>query len=172
MPTTVNARRYGRQSTAERRGLILLGAVVGDLRLAQIELALDPAPCLVREIAGTKKVVDPRALGLDQLELDLVMKLGELSVAFVSVAVVIRVPQPVTQVRTQRSHRVIRELALCRQTFERVERSRDPLPPGGAVFHSLAMALAPSGIGKAEGTDDARQQQALAHQRDHDHREG
>jgi hypothetical protein len=46
----------------------LLAALVGDIRLAQVELALDPAPHLVGELAAAIELIDPLPLGIDQRE--------------------------------------------------------------------------------------------------------
>ena len=44
------------------------------MRLAEIELALDPASRLVLELAATEQPVDVVALGRDQHELDVVLQ--------------------------------------------------------------------------------------------------
>ena len=56
------------------------------MRLAQIELSLDPAPRLVFQLAAAKELVDLVSLGGDQQTFDLVVKLTEPSVAVVTVA--------------------------------------------------------------------------------------
>jgi hypothetical protein len=52
-----------------------LGLLVDEMRLAQIELPLDPAPRLVLQLAAPKEIVDLLPLGGDQLKFDLIVKL-------------------------------------------------------------------------------------------------
>ncbi len=63
-----------------------LRAPVVDLGLAQIELALDPPPRLVLELAVAEEIVDVLPLGLDQQQLDIAVQIGELLVRGVAVA--------------------------------------------------------------------------------------
>ena len=63
--------------------------VAGEMRLAQVEFALDPASRFVFQLAVAEKVVGLLPLGGDQTEFDLVVKLGELFVPVIAVAVML-----------------------------------------------------------------------------------
>ena len=63
--------------------------MVGEMRLTQIEFALDPASRFVFQLAAAEKVVCLLPLGGDQKEFDLVVKLGELFVPIIAVAAVL-----------------------------------------------------------------------------------
>src|SRR5882672_6560325 len=56
------------------------------MRLAQVELAFDPAPRLVLELSGAKKLVDVLALRRDQQQLDLVVQLAVFPVGLIRAA--------------------------------------------------------------------------------------
>jgi hypothetical protein len=68
------------------------------MRLAQIELPLDPAPRLVLQLPAPKEIVDLLPLGGDQLKFDLIVKLRELPVVLVTVVSVLDVFEPVALV--------------------------------------------------------------------------
>ncbi len=76
--------------------------------LAQIELPLDPASRLVLQPAAAKELVDPLSLGGDQRKFDLIVNLGKLSVAMVTIASVLDVPEPVAVTGAERVHDVLR----------------------------------------------------------------
>ncbi len=63
--------------------------LVGEMRLAQIELTLDLATRLVLQLAAAEKVVGLLPLGGDQEEFDLGVKLCELFVSIIAVAAVL-----------------------------------------------------------------------------------
>src|SRR2546423_420291 len=92
----------------------LLRLLRGDMRLAQVELAFDPAPRLVLELAGSEKLVDVLAFGVDQEPLNVIVQLAVLSVAGAVVAFisVVDVPQPVPVLGAQRLNDIVREIAL------------------------------------------------------------
>jgi hypothetical protein len=68
------------------------------MRLAQIELPLDPAPRLVLQLTAPEEIVDLLPFGGDQLKFDLIVKLGELPVVVVTVVSVLDVFEPVALV--------------------------------------------------------------------------
>jgi hypothetical protein len=55
-----------------------LGSLVEEMRLAEIEFPLDPAPRLVLQFSALIEIVDLLPLGGNQLKFDLIVKLGEL----------------------------------------------------------------------------------------------
>src|SRR5260370_12395887 len=99
-----------------------LGAPAGEMRLAQIELPLDPAPRLVFELAAAKQLVDVVSLGRDQLDLDFVVNLGEPSVALVTIAAVLDVLEPLAVTGTKRAHEPLRQAAFRPELFEPLHR--------------------------------------------------
>src|ERR1700685_4442402 len=68
----------------QRHARSLLGSLIGEMRLVQIELSFNAAPHLVVQLAVAEKLVYPLALGDDQQQLDLVVQLRNLPVASAS----------------------------------------------------------------------------------------
>src|SRR5438132_1281788 len=95
-----------------------LGAPAGEMRLAQIELPLDPAPRLVFELAAAKQLVDVRSFGGDQLELDFLVNLGEPSMALVTIAAVLDVLEPLAVTGTERANEPLRQAAFRPELVE------------------------------------------------------
>ena len=139
------------------------------MRLAQIELALDPAPRLVLELAAAKQLVDVLPLGHDQLELDLVVELRELPVAVVAIAPMLDILEPLAVTRAQRVHELLRQVALDPERLEALDRRLDRPPPSLMLLGPFVVALAAAGMGETEHADHRRQRQALSHQRHQDH---
>src|SRR6266576_3971531 len=142
-----------------------LGSPAGEMRLAQIELPLDPAPRLVFELAAAKQLVDVVSLRGDQLELDFLVNLGEPSVALVTIAAVLDVLEPLAVTGTERANEPLRQAAFRPELFEPFDRCFDRLAPGVVLLDPVGAALAAAGVGKAERADHGRQHQALTHQR-------
>jgi hypothetical protein len=53
--------------------------------LAQVKLALDPAPRLIFQLAAAPQFVYPPPLGSDQMKLDFIALLGAFSVAIIAI---------------------------------------------------------------------------------------
>jgi hypothetical protein len=84
------------------------------MRVAQIKLPLDPAPRLVFQLAATIAIVDRLSLRLNQLKLNLVVKVCELPATAVAVASVLDMFQAVAVMRAERPNDFIRKLAITR----------------------------------------------------------
>ena len=85
-----------------RRRALFLRAPVGDLGLPQVEFALDPPPRLVLELGVAKEIVHVLPFGLDQLQLDIAVQIGELLVPGVAVAALLDMLEPIPLMRAQR----------------------------------------------------------------------
>ena len=84
------------------------------MRVAQIKLPLDPAPRLVFQLAATIAIVDRLSLRLNQLKLNLVVKVCELPATAAAVASVLDMFQAVAVMRAERPNDFIRKLAITR----------------------------------------------------------
>src|SRR5260370_7531302 len=133
------------------------------MRLAQIELSLDPAPRLVLELAVAKQLVDLVSLGGDQLTFDLVVKLRELSVAVVAIASALDVLEPVAVAGAQRVHDVLGQIAFRPELVEPLHRGFDRQPPRLELLPPVGVALSATRMSKAERMDTPRHGQPLPH---------
>src|SRR5262244_2102405 len=68
-------------------------AAVEEVGLAQVELALDAAAALVRELAGAEQLVELVAFRRDELELDVRAQVGQLAMRGVAIAAVVDIAQ-------------------------------------------------------------------------------
>src|SRR5712671_2786367 len=124
------------------RRALFLGAPVGDLGLAQVELALDPPPRLVLELGVTEEIVHVLPLGLDQLQLDIAVQIGELLVRGVAVAALLDMLEPIPLMRAQRSNDLVGEIALRREPVEPRDPGLDRLSPRLLLLDPAGVALA------------------------------
>jgi hypothetical protein len=85
--------------------------------LAQVELALDPAPCPVLELTTDKEFVDVLAFGIDQQQFDFIVKSAVFSIGIVATALTVEMPEPVLVMVAQRSNHVFRNTAQAHTTF-------------------------------------------------------
>ena len=78
----MSATRYRKRfdSISYGSGIIPL---IGEMRFAQIEVALDSASCFVRELALTEKVIRPLPLGGDHQKFDFIVKLSKFLVPII-----------------------------------------------------------------------------------------
>src|SRR5205085_1854338 len=138
---------------------------IGDVRLAQIELALDPAPRLVFDLAVAEQIVDVLALGCDQLELDLIVQVGELAVLSPLGASMLDMLEPVMMPESNRPHELLGPVALGLELVEALQDCLDRFSARVMLLRSVRVAFSPAGMCKPQRTDDPRQGQALADQR-------
>ncbi len=134
------------------------------MRMAQIELALDPAPRLVLQFAGTVELIDRLPLGGDQQKLELVNQLDTFLLPAVAIAIV-DMSQPVAVTAAQRRYNFLRQPTLRRKLIEPFERGFDRLMPRLNFLGLVGMALAAPDMGKSEHADHQGQQQALPDKR-------
>jgi hypothetical protein len=62
---------------ADRALLLIFISLIAQLRLAQIEFALDLRPCFVGELASAEKLIGPLPLGADHQEFDFGVQVGK-----------------------------------------------------------------------------------------------
>ena len=72
-----------------------LGPLASEMRLTQIKFALDSAPRLIIQPAAAKDFVDALPFGSNQEKLDLVTKLGVLSMTLMTVTSMFRMLEPI-----------------------------------------------------------------------------
>src|ERR1700730_1447333 len=153
---------------AGKRLLLGVPPAVGEMRLPQIELPLDPAPRLVFQLTAAKELVDLLSLGLDQLELDLVVNPGELALPLVTLGSMLEVLETLTVAGSERVNDLLNQGTLGCELLEPLDRGFDRLPPGIMLLGPVALALAAARMGKAERANHERQHQALRDQGDED----
>ena len=117
------------------------------MRVAQIKLPLDPAPRLIFQLATTIAIVDRLSLRLNQLELNLVVKVCELPATAIAVTSVLDMFQAVTVMRAERPNDFIRKLPTTRQLVEPVDRCLDRQAPGGQFLFPVGVALSTPRMG-------------------------
>src|SRR5438552_1150345 len=96
------------------RPLLLLGTLIEQFRLPQIELPLDSPARNIGQDATSILLVDMPALGADQQKLDLVVQVAEVPVAVVKIAATLDVFQPMALTDPYRPKDCFREIARGR----------------------------------------------------------
>jgi hypothetical protein len=141
----LNRKREGRLLLEIRKVLhrfgLSRGPLIGEMRLTQIELALDPAPCLVLKLTAAKEFVDAPPFGSNQKKLDLITKLRALSMAIMVVISILRVLEPVVVVRPEWLNDVLEEIAFGGKLIKALDRCLDPLPASLVLFDSICVPL-------------------------------
>src|SRR5579883_2189605 len=147
-------------------------ALVGEIGLAQVELALDAAPRLVLELAVAEEIVDLLPLPFDEQQLDLVVQLAQPPMAVIAIAAVDDMLEAIMVVGAERPDEVRGQAALLGEPVETLDHRFDGPPPRLLLLDTILMALAAPGMGETQAADHPRQHQSLAHQRHQDHGEG
>ena len=135
------------------------------MRVAQIKLPLDPAPRLIFQLATMIAIVDRLSLRLNQLKLNLVVKVCELPATAVAVTSVLDMFQAVTVMRRGSGRTVSSEswrpLAnwSSRSIAASIARRRAATPSSPSAWRSRRPAWA-----RPSGADHRGQHQPLSHQ--------
>src|SRR5580704_18844318 len=154
---TATLQAFSMQKKAEHAVPLIFIHLIGQMRLAQIEFALNPAPCFVRELAGAEKVIGPLPLGPDHQEFDFLMQLGKLLVPVVAVCVMLNVSEADTVLGAQRRDDSIRKGTLCGKLVEPRNRGFDGSASGSVLLSLHTSPLAPARMRKPKRADHKRQ---------------
>ena len=115
--------------------------MVGEVRLAQIKLALDSPPRLVLELAAAPQFIYAPPFGGNEMKLDLIALLRAFLMAIVALASEFRELEPVCIVTAERLNGLLREIAFAGKRIESLNRRLDPLPARLVLFNCIGMAL-------------------------------
>ena len=138
------------------------------MRLAQIQFSFESTARFVRQLILAVQIIDMLSLGVDQFEIDLVLKFGKF-VAAVGI---------VTRYFGSQQSRVVSgakgfegrggKSPLARTVIQEFGGLPRRLPPGVLLRDTIGAALSAPCVGEAERTHDPWQSQALANERDED----
>ena len=98
---------------------------IGEERIAQIEFALDMPAAFILQFTGAIKIVDEVPFRLDQRELDVIAKLGDLFVMLIAIPAMVDIFEPVAQMSEDRSDHRLAELAALGERVEPFDRRLD-----------------------------------------------
>ena len=146
---------------------------IGQIRIAQIEFALDVPTLLVLQFAVAIEVVDEIALGVDQRQLDLVAEVDQLLVTGVAVVAMVDEFEPIALGDADRADDRIRAPGV-RSSAGRAHGSRPRArvcAPWNSSFLSSCRSRRP-GVGETQRAGDPGQRQAFADQGHEDHAKG
>src|SRR5262249_56834516 len=101
---------------------------VVNVRLAQIKLALDPAPRFILELSAAPQLVDAPPLGSDQMQLDLGALVRAFTMAVIAIDPQIRELEPICVVTAERLNGLLNEIAFGGKRIEARDRRLDSLP--------------------------------------------
>src|SRR3954454_21278286 len=117
-------------------------AQIREMRLTQVELALDAAAGFVLQLAVAVEIVDRVTLSGDQLQLNLVVVLDQLPAIGVAMVAMLDIPQPVAVARVERMDNLLRQLVFRRQLLQPCDRRLDRLVPGMRLLPAILGVLA------------------------------
>src|ERR1700733_9495938 len=167
------SQRVGRTSDDTRPAPISLRfPQIGEERIAQIELALDMPAAFILQFAGAIKIVDEVPFRLDQRELDLIAKLGDLFVVLVAILAMLDIFEPVAQMSEDRSDHRLGELAAFGERLEPFDRRLDRASADLELLLPLGLSLTASCVRETKHASYRGKRQAFADQGDEDNREG
>ena len=108
---------------------------------AKIELALDPAPPLIFELAAAPQIVDLPPFRADKEEFDFVAKLGGFSVAVMAIAPELREFESICMKETQGLNDFRGESAFGGKLIEKRDRRLDALPARSVFFNPVGVTF-------------------------------
>ena len=117
------------------------GLLVGKMRLSQIELAFDVAPCLILKHTSASQLINAPPFGSDQKKLGLLTKLRAPSMAIMAVTSNFRVFEPVFVVSPERLNDLFNEIAFGGKLIKALNRGLDPLPASLILFDCVSVSF-------------------------------
>src|SRR5580704_13274514 len=144
----------------------------GEERIAQIELALDVPAAFILQFAGAIKIVDEVPFRLDQRELDVIAKLGDLFVMLIAILAMVDIFEPVAQMSPDRSDQRLGELAALGERLEPFDRRLDRASADLELLLPLGLSLTASCVRETKHAGYRGKRQAFADQGDEDNSEG
>ena len=163
-------RRLSRGTPSARRARC--AGRVPELRLAQVELVLDPAPRVVLQRALTHERVEVLPLRVDQAPLQVLGELGEAHLLIADTDPVVELAQPLDVVRAHGRDDLRGQLPSGLELLDAAQPRLDGETPARDLFRRLDAALLPPLHLESEPADHPRQGQALTDQGHDDHGEG
>jgi hypothetical protein len=123
------------------------------MRLAQIELALNPAPRIILQLAAAPQFVYAPPFSGNEMKLDLVALLRAFSMVIIALAIEFRELEPICIVTAKRLNGLLGEIAFQCKRIEALNRRLDPLPARLVLFNCIGMALSTPRVSETEGAD-------------------